>query len=405
MKNMITTRAFVLVFLLALLACKKDETNVPIMDVLSVKLTQNVDLPYIVTSKDQIVFDVTISSNSDHIIKDATLSLDGRELHTASASATNEIVLKYSYKVTGNDVGKSLIFRLTVTDEGDKTVDKDFTVYVESAPAEIDVVFPSDAPSEIRDDESVDFNIAIVSENDLKYIKTFLGLDELTALTKETFEDPKEAVYNFNYQPTIADADKTLVFTIEIMDVMGNIVKHDYSLDIRRSQEVDFDFYADVNLGAQRSTAGPFFNANTGEVYVRSGAAAKSAGIDMVNYWSGSGSFYNIVSPTYADVATHIYTVAADGDDAIVNWATRNETFFKKISMTRNEFDLLASGTEIEGLYTGSSVAESLATGGLANNNVVVFRITSGKYGVMYIKSRSTSNNTGYLTIDIKVQK
>src|SRR5690606_20449041 len=123
MKNMITTRAFVLVFLLALVACKKDETNVPIIDVLSVKLTQNVDLPYVVTSKDEVVFDVTISSNSAHKIKDATQSLDGRELHTSAASPANVNVLKYGYKVTGNDVGKSLIFRLPVTDKVNKPLD------------------------------------------------------------------------------------------------------------------------------------------------------------------------------------------------------------------------------------------------------------------------------------------
>lgn len=405
MKN-ISIKIFAFFLMLAMIGCTKDDENIQKINTFSIKVTHNVDLPYVITSKEEVVFDVTISSNSDNKIKDAILSLDGKDLHTASVSSSGDIALKYTYKVTGNDVGKSLIFRLTVTDEEDNTVDKDFTVYVESAPADIDVIFPSEVPSEIKDDESVDFNITVVSENDLKYIKTFLDGDEITSLTKETFDNPKEDIYNFTYQPTVADADKTLVFTIEIMDVLGNIHRQPYSLFIERSQEADFNTFFDVNLGAQRCTTdGPFFNATTGEVYVTAGAAAKAADIDLAIFFSGSTTAYNITSPTFANTINIIYNPANLGEDAMENWTVRNETLMKKITLTREEFDLLPDAAAIEALYTGSSVAESETSGGLANNNVLVFKTASDKYGVLFVKSRSANANTGYLTVDVKVQK
>ncbi|TZF84915.1 hypothetical protein FW774_08050 [Pedobacter sp. BS3] len=405
MKN-ISVKTFMFILLLALGACKKDDENTQLANAFSVKVTQNMALPYVVTSKDDIVFDLTITSNSANKIKDAVLSLDGNDLHTATVSDANQVTLQYTYEVTGTDIGKSLIFRLTVSDEQGNSVDKDLTVYIQSAPADINIAIPGEAPTEIKDNESANFDIAVVSENDIKYIKTFLDQTEITSLTKETFASPKEDTYHFTYQPTVADADKTLSFTIEVMDVLGNIVKQTYSLNIIRSQEADFNFYTDVNLGAQRSTAfGPFFNASNGEVYITTGAAAKSAGIDLINFYSGSTYAYNITSPTLATVANNVYTVATYGEDGMANWSVKNQTLIKKITLTREEFDLLASSAAIQALYTGSGVAESETSGGLANNNVIVFKTASGKYGVLYVKSRSANANTGYLTVDIKVQK
>src|SRR5690606_22870026 len=109
----------------------------------------------------------------------------------------------------------SLIFLLTVIDVDGQSVERDLTVYVQSAPADIRVTIPTDAPNEIKDDETAEFTIAVVSENDISYIKTFLDGTELTSLTQETFDNPREVDYFFGYQPIIADADKILNFTIE----------------------------------------------------------------------------------------------------------------------------------------------------------------------------------------------
>ncbi len=399
------TKLYVLIFLLVLGACKKDEGELQLPDGFSVDVTQNIDIPYAVTSKDEIVFDLTIDGKAEAQIQEAILRLDEVNLETALATA-NKINLNYTYVVTAQDVGRSLIFRLTIIDAEGKSVDKDFTIYVQSAPADIQVTIPAEAPNEVKDDEEVEFIISVTSENEIKYIKTLLDQTELTDLTKETFDDPKADNYNFVYQPTVADADKTLSFTIEVMDVLGNIHRQPYSLFVERSQEADFVAYYGVNLGAQRSTGpGPFFNASTGEVYVTAGSAAKSADIDLATFFSGSTTAYNITSPTFANTINVIYTVAVYGDDAMANWSVRNQTLIKKITLTHGDFDLLASAAEIEALYTGSSVVESETSGGLANTNVIVFKTAAGKYGVLYVVNRSANANTGYLIVDIKMQK
>lgn len=402
--NNIPMTIFSFFLLLAMISCTKEDDTLQEINAFSVIVTQNVEIPYVVTSKDEIVFDITISPNSDNKIKNAVLSLDGKELQSVSASSSNDITLKYTYKVMGNDIGKSLIFRLTVIDEEDHIVDKDFTIYVESAPADIDVIFPSGTPSEIKDDELVDFNITVVSENDLKYIKTFLNGEEITSLTKDIFNNPKEDIYKFSYQPTIADADKTLEFTIEIMDVMGNIQRQPYSLFIERSQEADFNAYFNVNIGAQRSpVAGPFFNASTGEVYVTEGSPAQSENIDLTTYY-GSGAFH-LTSPTFNNIANYIYTEALFGDDAMAKWPVRKRTFIKRIELSRVDFDFIHSSAQIEALYAESDIPESDTSLGLPDNGVILFKTASELYGVLYVKSKSANANTGYITVDVKVQK
>lgn len=404
MKN-IPLKLLFFIAVLTFFACKKEDNLVVQNDAFSAKVTQNVTLPLTVTSKDQVEFDLLITTDSTSTLKTAVLQLDEDELHTAPASADNKIAVQYTYSLDKKEVGKSLIFRLVVTDEEGRSVSKDFTVYVQLAPADIRITVPDDAPAEILDNETADFNIAVTSENDIKYIKTFADGNEITALTKETFTDPREDSYRFTYQPTAADADKTISFLIEVMDVMGNTVRKDFALTIKRSQTADFTPYFDVNLGAQRSTAhGPFFNAANGEVYATTGSASKSGDIDLVVFYSGSSRAYNITSPTLASVSEFIYTAAAYGDDAMINWPTRNQTLIKKIPLSREDFDL-AAASDIAALYTGAAGAAEESSGGLADNNVIVFKTADDKYGLLYVKSRSANANTGHLTVDIKMQK
>ncbi|SFL33913.1 hypothetical protein SAMN05216357_11930 [Porphyromonadaceae bacterium KH3CP3RA] len=406
MKN-IYIKIFTFLLMLAMIACTKDDENIQKGNTFSIKVEHNIDLPYVITSKDEIIFDVTISSNSDNKIKEAILSLDGKLLHTATVSSSGDIALQYTYKATGDNVGKSLIFILTVMDEDGNTVDKDFTVYVESAPANIDIVLPVDAPSEIKDNESVDFDIMVSSENDLKYIKTLLNGNEITELTKETFENPKEDTYHFVYQPTVADAEKTLTFMIEVMDVLGNLVKQNYTLDVIRAQEADFNFYQRVILGGQNSANyEPYFGTTTGEVYPKIGAAEKSANIDLISFFSGgTNRRFQIASPTAQNVADFVYTVVLYGEDALNNWPVRNETLFKRLTITPSDFDLIVSAAEMEALYTDSDAPAELTSGNLEDGNVIAFKTAAGKYGVFHMITRSGDANIGNLTVDIKVQK
>ena len=396
-----------LVFFLAIsaIACKKDKTDQQAI-AFSVKVTQKTVLPAVVTPAEEIKFDLNLTANAEAKIASVELSLDGKSLTTANGNNANEVNLQHTYKPTTIEVGRSLIFRLKIANDEGKTVEKDFVVYVQTAPANISIVLPPTAPTEIKDNEVADFNIAVKSENDIRYIKTFLNQVELTILSKNTFANPKEDSYHFNYQPLVTDIDKTLEFYVEVMDVLGNLVRKPFTITVKRSAVVDFNVYANVVLGAQRSTGpGPFFNAATGEVYVTAGAAQKSANIDLATFYSGSTNSYNIVSPTLASVADVIYTPALYGADAIANWPTRKKTLIKKITLSQTDFDLIGSSADIQNLYTSSSVVAGETSGGMANGNVIVFLTASNKYGVLLLKTRSANANTGNVTVDVKVQK
>lgn len=403
--NRTLSKIFVLFLAVAMVACKKDKTGQQAI-AFSVKVTQKTALPAVVTPADEIKFDLNIIANTDGKINNVELSLDGLALTSANGNGTNQVELQHTYKPSTIEVGRSLIFRLKATNPDGKTVERDFVVYVQSAPANISVVLPTTVPAEIKDNEVADFNIAVKSENDIRYIKTFLNQTEITALSKTTFTNPKEDSYHFTYQPLVTDIDKTLEFYVEVMDVLGNLVRQPFTITVKRSVAVDFNVYSNVVLGAQRSTGpGPFFNALTGEVYVTAGAAGKSANIDLATFYSGSTNSYNITSPTLATVADNIYTVALYGDDALANWSTRNRTLIKKITLSQNDFDLIGSSADIQNLYTTSGVVAGETSAGMANGNVIVFLTASNKYGVLLLKSRSANANTGNVTVDVKVQK
>jgi hypothetical protein len=390
---------------IAAVACKKDKTDQQAI-AFSVKITQKTALPAVVTPADEINFDLGVEANAEATIAGLELSLDGTALTAATGNGTNKFDLQHTYKPTSLEVGRSLIFKLKVTNQEGQAVEKDFVVYVQSAPANIAIVLPATAPTEIMDNETADFNIAVTSENDIRYIKTFLNQTEIAALTKTTFANPKADSYQFVYQPQATDIDKNLEFYIEVMDNLGNLVRHPFTIAVKRSVAVDFNVYTDVVLGAQRSTGpGPFFNASTGEVYVTSGVAAKAAGVDLVTFYSGSTNSYNLTSPTLATVAANIYTVALYGADALDNWSTRNKTLIKKITLSQNDFDLIGSAADIQNLYTSSSVTATETSGGMANGNVIVFLTANNKYGVLLLKARSANANTGNVTVDVKVQK
>ena len=135
----------------------------------------------------------------------------------------------------------------------------------------------------------VAFDIEITSSATLRSIKTYLADSELTDLTKETFENPNSDTYTFSYTTTDLNAGQTLSFTFEVMDANGGIVRSEYSVEVTRAVELDINEFYGLKIGAQASTdAGPFLNTTNGEIYVRDGAAAKSANIDITLFYSNN---------------------------------------------------------------------------------------------------------------------
>lgn len=396
----------IIILLFALGACNKDDAeDLSASNALSIKITNNIEVPYIVATNDEISFDISILIESSKGNTKANLSLNGQELSSSSSASTEEIVLKYEYKVKANDAGQSLIFRLKVTDEEGNSIYKDYTVYVKLTLGDIGITMPDNVPSEIKDNESVAFNIAFNSTNDLKQIKTYLNDEEIKALTMSSFDDAKDVTYPFSYTPTSQDADKTLLFTIEAIDVIGNIVRKEYSLQIIRSQEVDYKFYPDLIIGANNTIDyGPFLNLVNGVNYKVIGSASVSDKIDIACYYGNSAQAFILTSPTFTNLALYVYTVALYKEDGVANWAVKNSTTIKKVSMTAEEFNQIQSSDKIQELYTNSSITGSNTSDAISVGDALLIKTQANKYGVIYVKLL-TNKNYGWVTFDLKTQK
>ena len=198
------------------------------------------------------------------------------------------------------------------------------------------------------------------------------------------------------------NAGQTLSFTFEVMDANGGIVRSEYSIEVTRAVELDINEFYTLKIGAQASTdAGPFLNTTNGEIYVRDGAAAKSANIDITLFYSNGSYGYYFVSPSDASIEAIF-----KAPDAITTWEHRNSTKLKVIQMTPDEFLAINSTEMIQNLYTNSSEAEvEKLTNKLGVGSIIGFKTVADKNGIIIVRSFASGSSKGNVTIDMKVEK
>jgi hypothetical protein len=388
------------------LACNKSNdlpSQAPktVLQVRSVSTVPSVSYP-----QETVDMKLSIARPEKITLTKIVVSLNDQELTSSDiAAGTDSIQFNYSYTIRDAEVGNSLLFVVQAFDQdGIGYLAKEYTVYVMSTRAKIDINIPATAPAEVLAGETVQFDVDIHSDISLRSIRTFLNNEELTSLRKENFTDPYHDAYQFSYETKDADVGTPLEFVLEVMDTEGNVIRSDvYLLQVNRAHELDISEFFDVKWGAQNCTeAGHFLNTTTGEVYELAGVAAKSAGVDLVVFYSGSSNAYNVTSPTFANVINIIYNKT---DDMMANWPVRNTTKIKMVtSITPADFAAITSYSEIKDLYDGAG-AESETTIGLIDGRMFVFKTSAEKYGIVLVKSRSQNNNRGYMTVDLKVQK
>ncbi|KAA8485049.1 hypothetical protein BDE36_2241 [Arcticibacter tournemirensis] len=386
--------------------CSKDDEIAEPKAKVSFRYETTGNVPLLAYPNDELTIELNIASSSD--VRKVVTMLDGEEISGSSreyTAGTSNTTYSTLYKVKTEDVGNTLLFVVASFDsEGNKGT-KEFPVYIQSAKPNIKITIPEIAPESIPSNEVVIFDISVTSDIALKSIKTYLNNTELEGLSKTSFSDPNSDVYTFSYRPQAVDIGQSLVFVFEVMDANGNIMKAEYPLTVTRVEELTINEYYNIQMGAQKCTvAGPFMNAISGQIYVVAGSAAVSPSIDLIAFYSGSTRAYFITSPTFANVASNIYTVAASGADAMENWTVRNQTILKQLSLTPEQFASVNNGEMIRNYYN-SGGAELETTAGLKDNDVVVFKTAAGKHGILVIKGRSANANTGYMTIDMKVEK
>ena len=286
------------------IACDSDDETIQQNPKPTIKFTKVGDEPVIAYPGTKLSFSVEMTGTAG--IKKVVTMLNSQEI-PGSAKEYPENTDKGSYNVAytikSEEVGKTLNFVILAIDNEEKKSTAEYAVYVQAAQPEIEIRIPDTAPETVTAGEMVAFDIEITSSATLRSIKTYLADSELTDLTKETFENPNSDTYTFSYTTTDLNAGQTLSFTFEVMDANGGIVRSEYSVEVTRAVELDINEFYGLKIGAQASTdAGPFLNTTNGEIYVRDGAAAKSANIDITLFYSNNSYGYYFVSPSDASI-------------------------------------------------------------------------------------------------------
>lgn len=385
------------------IACDSDDESIQQNPKPTIKFTKVGNEPVIAYPGTELSFSVEMAATAS--IKRVVTMLDSQEI-PGSAKEYPENTEKDSYSVSytikSEEVGKTLNFVILAYDNEEKKSTAEYAVYIQAAKPEIDTKIPDSAPETVTAGEVIAFNIEITSAAALRSIKTYLGDAEITELSKEIFENPNSDTYAFSYTTTDLDAGQTLSFTFEVMDANGGIVRTGYSVEVTRAVELDINEFYGLQIGAQTSTdAGPFLNTTNGEIYVRDGAAAKSADIDITLFYSNGSYGYYFVSPSDASIEAIF-----KAPDAITTWEHRNSTKLKVIQITPDEFLAINSTEIIQNLYTNSSGAEvEKLTDKLGVGSIIGFKTVADKYGIMIVKSFASGSAKGNVTIDMKVEK
>ncbi|MBD3590062.1 hypothetical protein [Bacteroides sp. GM023] len=385
------------------IACDSDDESIQQNPKPTIKFTKVGNEPVIAYPGTELSFSVEMAATAG--IKRVVTVLDSQEI-PGSAKEYPENTEKDSYSVSytikSEEVGKTLNFVILAYDNEEKKSTAEYAVYIQAAKPEIDTKIPDTAPETVTAGEVIAFDIEITSTAALRSIKTYLGDVEITELSKEIFENPNSDTYAFSYTTTDLDAGQTLSFAFEVMDANGGIVRTGYSVEVTRAVELDINEFYGLQIGAQTSTdAGPFLNTTNGEIYVRDGAAAKSADIDITLFYSNGSYGYYFVSPSDASIEAIF-----KAPDAITTWEHRNSTKLKVIQITPDEFLAINSTEMIQNLYTNSSGAEvEKLTDKLGVGSIIGFKTVADKYGIMIVKSFASGSAKGNVTIDMKVEK
>lgn len=385
------------------IACDSDDESIQQNPKPTIKFTKVGNEPVIAYPGTELNFSVEMAATAG--IKRVVTMLDSQEIPESAKEYpenTEKDSYSVSYTIKSEEVGKTLNFVILAYDNEEKKSTAEYAVYIQAAKPEIDTKIPDTAPETVTAGEVIAFDIEITSAAALRSIKTYLGDAEITELSKEIFENPNSDTYAFSYTTTDLDAGQTLSFAFEVMDANGGIVRTGYSVEVTRAVELDINEFYGLQIGAQTSTdAGPFLNTTNGEIYVRDGAAAKSADIDITLFYSNGSYGYYFVSPSDASIEAIF-----KAPDAITTWEHRNSTKLKIIQITPDEFLAINSTEMIQNLYMNSSGAEvEKLTDKLGVGSIIGFKTVADKYGIMIVKSFASGSAKGNVTIDMKVEK
>lgn len=235
----------------------------------------------------------------------------------------------------------------------------------------------------------------IVAEANLSEVKLFQVTDlseqqlaTITSFTSGEITTTDDVNYNFRFEITGITEDVTIKITATDKDDQVS----SKSIEITSSGAALSSFTA-VLMGAQSNlTTGSYLDAETGEVYLQSGAESNSGLIDMV-YYFGSTNEATLTAPD--DVTVN---GGAGNLSLCAGFSTKNATRFGASSLSSTEFDAATSADVADISVSNSKMIQ------LAQGDVIEFETDGGKKGLIKVASISTGTS-GSITIDVKIEQ
>lgn len=155
-------------------------------------------------------------------------------------------------------------------------------------------------------------------------------------------------------------------------------------------------YFSAIVLGAQNNTGkAGFLSFATNNTYRLDQAYINQDKIDMLCYYDGT-VFTTLASPG-SDIPESIFA----GQKNVINWTTKNKTYFVKTSL--KEADFLGVNTDAPIINAWKDTGASLKASDLKVGDVYLFKLNDGKKGMFLVK-RLISFEDGEVEFAVKIQ-
>lgn len=362
-----------------------------------------------------VTLDFSFSLSYEGGLSEAYVSMNGLEMEgsrTVFEGAPQTAALDFSYTVKDSEAGTTVDVVVNMVGADGAVGRWDVPVFVRAAKPDIRIVLPENVPSEFDVKKELSLEVDIVSgTTDMKTVSVYKGTELVEIIESDGFDTPRSLKYMFSYTAPKYEAGTPVVFRIEVMDVNGNIVSHEFSITFVKPPLVELYEYTAVQMGMNRNMEfGQCLDLFSGTVFEMAGVGEKCADVDLVLFFSNNAATkgLSLASPHKSNLKTSYSvenTQALGGaeSDAPENWATRNVTEFIQLELTEEEFaDIELKEHVYSSFPDGAESVDILQQ--QKKGYSFAFKTADGKRGVAYITS-SPSNNTGMATFNIKVEK
>lgn len=363
-----------------------------------------------------VTLDFSFSLSYEGGLSEAYISMNGLEMEgtrTVFDGAPETAVLNFSYTVKDSEAGTTVDVVVNMVGADGALGRWDVPVFVRAAKPDIRVILPENTPVEFDVKKELSLEVDVVSgTTDLKSISVYKGTELMETIESEGFDTPRSLKYMFTYTAPKYEAGAPVVFRIEVMDVNGNIVSHEFSITFVKPPLVELYEYTAVQMGMNMNKEfGQCVNLFSGTVFKMDETGENCADIDMVLFFSNNSTSrgMSLASPNKSNVTviykkeTVVDLLGGEESDMPSAWSVRNATKFIQLELTEEEYADIELKEHVCSLFPDDAASVDILQQQKKGNSFA-FRTADGKRGVVYITS-APSNNTGFTIFNIKVEK